>query len=295
MQSKYAIFVDAGYLLAASGKVVTGSASRSQIECDYDALIEFLVGLAQSDSGGHQRLRTYWYDGAKDGLPTPDHLVVSRLSYVKLRLGRLNANNEQKGVDSLIYRDLMTLARERAIERAYLVSGDEDLRQGVIAAQDMGVQVVLVGVGNTAAPNQSDELVREVDDQIDVRDEDVRKYVKRRTSDPSRSPATRRDGIETVVPEGPKEFTAATEKRAVQSGERFAKAWVDGATKLALAALLDGSPRIPQEIDGPLLEAARVEFGLAIDRGEPIAQDIRRAIRQGFWEQIGVSSSPEAR
>lgn len=46
------------------------------------------------------------------------------LPYVKVRLGRL-IRGEQKGVDALIYRDLMTLARERAITCAYLLSGEQ--------------------------------------------------------------------------------------------------------------------------------------------------------------------------
>ena len=65
---------------------------------------------------------------------------------VKLRLGRINAKNQQKGVDALIYRDLTTLARERAICDAFLLAGDEDLREGVKAAQDMGVRVTLIGI-----------------------------------------------------------------------------------------------------------------------------------------------------
>ncbi|MGH3773836.1 MAG: hypothetical protein ACRDRW_21010 [Pseudonocardiaceae bacterium] len=36
------------------------------------------------------------------------------------------------------YRDLITLAQHRAISDAVLLSGDEDLREGVRAAQDYG-------------------------------------------------------------------------------------------------------------------------------------------------------------
>jgi hypothetical protein len=74
-------------------------------------------------------LRVYWYDGAPDAIPLSDHLAIAKLTNVKLRLGRLT-RGEQKGVDWLIIRDLMTLARERAIATALLVSGDEDLREG---------------------------------------------------------------------------------------------------------------------------------------------------------------------
>ena len=86
---------------------------------------------------------------------------------MKLRLGRLNTNNQQKGVDALIYRDLMTLASERAVTDAFLISGDEDLREGVKAAQDRGVRVVLVGIETTSGFNQSRQgFVSEADELI---------------------------------------------------------------------------------------------------------------------------------
>ena len=90
-------------------------------------------------------LRSYWYDGACDAIPTLAQLSVAELANVKLRLGRLSGG-KQKGVDALIYRDLMTLARERAIATAFLLAGDEDLREGVVAAGDMGVRVVVLGI-----------------------------------------------------------------------------------------------------------------------------------------------------
>jgi hypothetical protein len=65
-------------------------------------------------------LRAYWYDAAKDAIPTPEQLLIARLPRVMLRLGRLSGG-KQKGVDSLIVRDLMTLARERAVATAFLL------------------------------------------------------------------------------------------------------------------------------------------------------------------------------
>src|SRR5688572_32026140 len=52
-----------------------------------------------------------------------------------VRLGNLNANNQQKGVDSLIRTDLESLARHRAISDAALLGGDEDLVSAVEAAR----------------------------------------------------------------------------------------------------------------------------------------------------------------
>ncbi|MGH8909071.1 MAG: NYN domain-containing protein, partial [Egibacteraceae bacterium] len=161
-----AILIDAGHLLAEGGKLCCGTKKRLVIRCDYSCLIAMLVDYAQ----GHCQLpvlRTYWYDGARDGIPTADHLHIARLAGVKLRLGRLSGG-KQKGVDALIYRDLMTLARERAIATAYLLGGDEDLREGVAAAQDMGVRVVVLGIDTKETgerANQADTLVREADER----------------------------------------------------------------------------------------------------------------------------------
>lgn len=132
-----AIFVNAGYLLAAGGSLICGTSSRAGFRCDYAGLTTKLADWAEQHSRGRFRcLRTYWYDGAPDGVARGDHELIGGLPYVKVRLGRL-LHGEQKGVDALIYRDLMTLARERAINCAYLLSGDEDLREGVVAAAGM--------------------------------------------------------------------------------------------------------------------------------------------------------------
>ncbi len=64
----------------------------------------------------------------------------------------------------------MTLGRERAIATAFLLSGDEDIREGVIAAQDMGVRVVVLGIppvgGSGTTANQASTLIREADGHV---------------------------------------------------------------------------------------------------------------------------------
>ena len=138
-----ALFVDAGYLFAQGGKICVGSPDRQHVQLDAGS---FRDSFAQTAFGkcGLPSLRTYWYDAARNGVPTIEQQVIASLANVKLRLGRLGGKKQQKGVDALIYRDLMTLARERAICEGFLLSGDEDLREGVKAAQDMGVRVTLV-------------------------------------------------------------------------------------------------------------------------------------------------------
>ena len=103
---------------------------------DHAAVIAKLKAFAETQSG-FPLLRVYWYDGASQG-PTPQHNTLARLADVKVRLGLVNSYGQQKGVDSLIVTDMLTLARNRAMAHCVLLSGDEDLRVGVQMAQECG-------------------------------------------------------------------------------------------------------------------------------------------------------------
>jgi uncharacterized LabA/DUF88 family protein len=146
---RFALFVDAGHLLAEGGNLCCGTKKRSALRCDFRGLIEELNSFC-TEQCGLPILRTYWYDGAKDAVPSPEQLLIAELPRTKLRLGRISGG-KQKGVDSLIVRDLMTLARERAVATAFLLGGDEDLREGIVAAQEMGVAVNVMGIPTTHA------------------------------------------------------------------------------------------------------------------------------------------------
>src|SRR5688500_312186 len=92
-----AIFVDAGYLFAAGGELCCGTRARRSLALEADALNGFLRELAVARCG-LSPLRTYWYDGARDGIASASQQAIAALPNVKLRLGRLNHKNEQKGV-----------------------------------------------------------------------------------------------------------------------------------------------------------------------------------------------------
>lgn len=181
----FAWFVDAGYLFAAGGRLCVQSQKRDELEIDYAALTQALAewgrnwGTAWGSNGVTPYLRTYWYDGGVDAQPSEDHLEVARLGGVKLRLGRL-VRGRQKGVDSLIVRDLIRLSQNQAISTAYLLGGDEDLREGMVEAQEMGVRVVLVGVEPFGKQNQAGTLVREADDVMELTRDDLAPYFKKR-------------------------------------------------------------------------------------------------------------------
>jgi len=162
--TRYAVFVDAGYLFAQGAIALSGSKKpRSLCKLDEATITELLISFGQEKSGGCQLLRVYWYDGALNFAgPTAEQTTLAHLDNVKLRLGFVNSQGQQKGVDSLIVTDLIDLARNRAICDAVLVSGDEDVRIGVLLAQSFGVRVHLLGI-EPSRYSQSRPLIQEAD------------------------------------------------------------------------------------------------------------------------------------
>lgn len=184
----FAWFVDAGYLYAAGGKLCAESSRRDDLDVDYARLLtsvldwSFAWANRWSQSGRMAYLRTYWYDGAPERGPSESQIAIAELRGFKLRLGRL-VKGRQKGVDSLVVRDLMRLSQNRAIRTAFLLSGDEDLREGMVEAQEMGVRVVLVGIEPLGGPNQAETLRREADDVIVLRHADLAPLIRRKGSE----------------------------------------------------------------------------------------------------------------
>ena len=160
--ARYAVFVDAGYLYAASGALLLGCGSRREYRVAAEKLIKALTDHAASQLLG-ELLRVYWFDAAPKRQPTVDQRVIANLPLVKLRLGNLNAQGQQKGVDAQLRADLEALARHRAITDAVLLAGDEDMLPAVEAAQRYGVRVHLWGVEPTHGSNQAEWLVWESD------------------------------------------------------------------------------------------------------------------------------------
>ncbi|KAB2351641.1 NYN domain-containing protein [Actinomadura rudentiformis] len=160
--ARYAVFVDAGYLYAASGALLLGCSSRREYRVAAEKLIKALTTHADDQLLG-ELLRVYWFDAAPKRQPTVDQRVIANLPLVKLRLGNLNAQGQQKGVDAQLRADLEALARHRAITDAVLLAGDEDMLPAVEAAQRYGVRVHLWGVEPTHGSNQAEWLVWESD------------------------------------------------------------------------------------------------------------------------------------
>lgn len=171
MRSRCAVYVDAGYLLASAATRVTGTSLRGSVKVDHPMLVDGLIAQAETESA-LPLLRVNWYDSGSQtgGVPDRTQEQIGMLPRVKLRLGRLSAYGEQKGVDLRLGLDLVTHARNRVVDVMYLVSGDDDLTEAVEEAQGLGIQVILLAVPNTGdQPHAvSQHLQREADGIIVV-------------------------------------------------------------------------------------------------------------------------------
>jgi hypothetical protein len=174
-----AIFVDAGYLFACGSTLVAEKrVPRGELRLDHDAVLALLVDLAGQLSG-LPLLRIYWYDGASAG-PNPAQVALAYRSNLKLRLGSVNAQGQQQGVDQLIIHDLASLARNRAMADAVLLSGDEDLLPAVEQAQELGVRVHLLAIA-PSRENQASALAQAADTRRELSEAEVRCFLSRRS------------------------------------------------------------------------------------------------------------------
>jgi len=255
-----AVLIDAGHLLAETGKLICGTKNRALISADYSGMLAEVASMVEDDAD-LPLLRSYWYDAAPDAVPTFEQLRIGDLSGVKVRLGRLT-RGQQKGVDALIYRDMVTLARERAVASMYLLGGDDDLLEGMLSAQDLGVQVTVLGVETLGGRNQSGTLIREADDHIVLKKEFWSQYV----------------SLAPVAAELDPSDTAADGEAA---GEQFALSWAGRATQQELMELAQMSPRIPKELDVQLLMTSQRLLGENV-----LDRDTKYAARAGFWSCI---------
>ncbi|MGW7271342.1 NYN domain-containing protein [Streptomyces sp. NPDC054864] len=265
--STHAIFVDAGYVYAAAGRLAVGTEDRRAFDLDAEGLIEALIDKARTIFADSRLLRVYWYDGARRRIHTIEQQSIAELPDVKVRLGNLNANNQQKGVDSLIRSDLESLARHRAISDAALIGGDEDLVSAVEAAQGYGARVHLWGIEASEGRNQAEPLLWEVDSQRTFDLDFFKPYVSRRsaaaTYETAGTPRPNREDVRFV-------------------GAQIAAKWLAARGREALVDLLPGHPYLPGSVDQELLVEAEKLLAYSL-RGQ---SDLRRALRDGFWEHL---------
>ncbi len=270
---RYAVFVDAGYVYAAGGELCCGTKSRKQFELDVPELRDHLNGIARRATG-LSALRMYWYDAAPYDGPTAEHRTIASLANIKLRLGRIKSYR-QKGVDALIYHDLVSLARERAIS-------DEDLREGVRTVQGFGVRVTLIGIPPIRqATNQSLELIQEADESITLTKDDLSSFfhLESSTADPQHR-VVRTDNT-------PSDPSTGTPRMSDEAIAREAGSVVAGTLQNSpdLENVLRSKPRIPAETDKQLLRFLSRELG-----NPDIPEKLKREARASFWRTLPRST-----
>jgi uncharacterized LabA/DUF88 family protein len=310
--ARYAVMVDVGYIYAAAGELLFGSSSRRDFRVDAVPLIQVVTKHADELIRG-ELLRVYWYDAARDRVPTIDQRVIAQMPWVKLRLGNLNARGQQKGVDAQIRADMEALARHRAITDAVLIAGDEDMVPAVEAAQAFGVRVHLWGIEPPYGTNQAERLVWESDTVDVLEGAFLRPYFSKNPaavdsrSDPglgvsptvpspsqlfgerharsSRTggfPAIRdTGGFPAIRDTGPMPRLGPDRTRVEEAGEHVAQKWILTRGRDNIKDLLPG-PILPPVIDKELLVDAEKELGLSL---RPY-QEAREWLRDAFWERV---------
>jgi uncharacterized LabA/DUF88 family protein len=311
---RHAVLVDAGYLYASVGQLVLGRTSRREFRVATEPLIGALLARADRTTPG-QLLRMYWYDAARDRVPTVEQRQIAALPNVKVRLGHLNSAGQQKGVDAQLRQDLELLARHRAVSDVVLIAGDEDMVPAVEAAQAYGVRVHVWGVEPPYGVNQAERLVWEADtvEQLDA--EFCRPYVE--VEPAAVEAAAVAAAVEAAIEPGPREDKPAVPTPAdvfaarklaapppkpvgaapvvpalpdrpgperpemEQIGARIAARWLLTRGRENVADLLPG-PVLPTVIDKELLVEAEEE----ISRSLRPYEEARRALRDGFWAKL---------
>lgn len=324
MRSHSALYIDAGYLLAAAATRITGSSLRRGVRVEYAALLAALAAHVESQSG-LSLLRSHWYDAARDGKPTWEQEQIALLPKVKLRLGRVGVEGEQKGVDLRIGLDMGGHARNGAVDVIYLVSGDDDLTEAVEEAQAQGVQVIALAVPGTdgAALAVSRHLAAAADElafaPAGLLDAAVTAALTERlvreehppapasSASPPASPGIVAKRARPLPPlSAPHDArgatTAPTEDIAADAATgadprelngvigavaaRTFSAWAATATAEQLEDLRRNRPTIPRDLDRALLVDLSGALGTARHGTATLSDDLRIALRVRLWDVI---------
>jgi uncharacterized LabA/DUF88 family protein len=287
MEGSLTVFIDAGYLFKQGAQALFGKAlSRHEVVLAEAEFVERLHQFVRENYPNDEFLRTYWYDGTKGGVLTPEQQAVASLERVKFRKGRINSQGQQKGVDTLIVRDLMVLSQERSIKRAVVLSGDEDLREGIEYAQDRGVQVAVLGISAKGRTSQSPELVREADEVLLLSIEILRDTLKLATASFGISASSEESGAPSAL--------VAVEQRGddllavSEPSMKYARDWLERATPSDVASLVGARPGLPSTLDTGLMRSVVRRISRY-----PLSEAERRASRVAFWSVIDSQSASD--
>ncbi|GAA2492119.1 NYN domain-containing protein [Streptomyces gobitricini] len=243
------VLVDAGYLLGAAASLLAGEPARSRITVDHTALIQGLRERAEADTQ-QPLLRIYWFDGAPDRVPQPEHRRLRVMPRVTVRLGALTRSDgrwAQKGVDAAMHAELTELARNRACSDIVLVTGDGDLLPGLMSAKEHGVAVHLWAVQAADGDyNQSEDLVAEADERRVLDREWITRAVRaKELTGPCSPPPVPRPEIAAILSAPlPESALAASAERAAEAASAAAAAAAAAAGANGAASPVNGTPAV---------------------------------------------------
>jgi uncharacterized LabA/DUF88 family protein len=320
MRSRSALYVDAGYLVAAAATRVTGSSIRRGVDVDYTRLLADLIALVEQRSE-LPLLRVYWYDAAHGGKATTAQEEIALLPRVKVRLGRIGVDGEQKGVDLRIGLDMVGHSRTGAVDTMYLLSGDDDLTEAVDEAQAQGVQVIVLAVpSRTRLGHGVSRHLSFTADGLEILDAELLDASIRPTapasvelgepltapSTPSPSPAdiariaaaissarpvprpAMSDATLVYSSADPRPVgegsTTASDQAIDDVAQKTYTVWAAAATPQQLVELRDNRPSVPRDLDRALL----LDLSAAI--GEYTLSDhVRFQLRAAFWDAVDAT------
>lgn len=312
------IFIDAGFLLSAGSSTVTGTSLRAATRVDAEQLISGIVGITR-DNCKLDPLRIYWYDASRDGVLSDWHKKISLLDDVKVRLGRIGVNGQQKGVDLRLGLDLVEVARNGSAKVAYLLSGDDDLAEAVEAAQDLGMKVVLLALEDKnrylGIKSVAEHLAYKVDRIIVLPQELIHSTFTPATravvpgseslselsdSQPASTPSPGPVPGPGPTPATVTPATLASKKAtfitvnepdvdlphlfdvAEEVAESLARNWYQTTPLSEVQAVLEDRPILPAEIDSTLLRDCAARIG----ESDTDLQSVRKHLRKCFWDTV---------
>jgi hypothetical protein len=170
---------------------------------------------------------------------------------------------------------------------AYLLAGDEDLREGVVAAQELGIRVVVLGIENPKG-NQAPTLIMEADDHLILPKTFWAPYFSLVAGAVSKisgmAPATPPAVASVPTSVGlDKEQMPITDREARQAfllGQDYGRTWGLNALpeQFILIRNILTHLRLPRELDAELIKFAQRVMGPLFDK-----PTLRHNLREGFW------------
>ena len=278
MPLRVAIFVDAGYLYAQGAKALTGRPlTRAEVVLDIEAVAGRLLEAAAAMTQNAPLLRIYWYDGMLHGRLSAEQEALANRHDMKLRLGVVNSQGQQKGVDTLMVTDLVELARNQAIGDAVMLTGDEDLRIAVQIAQSFGVRIHLIGI-EPSRGSQSVALLQEADTTVEWRRDLIATFM-------APVPDAGEHGEVPAVPSA-RHITGGDVSEAIEEAAREFVAGLSASDVQSLAAL-GQTEIIPPEFDRRLLAICGRRAGR--DLAPRDKTHMRHVFRQAIRDRLADS------